>query len=288
MLEERKRRLAEEGLFENRRPIPAVPGSIAIVTSATGAAIRDVLHVLERRRRGITVRIVPVPVQGNEAAGRISAAIAYVSRHRIGEVLIVTRGGGSVEDLLPFSDESVARAIAASEIPVISAVGHETDWSISDFAADLRAPTPSAAAELVSLPEQEIRHMITGGRDTVVRTYGAALDRLRNRLDRYNEQELRYRFRNFVQPWYQRLDDARRTVTLHMEEIFRSRRHRLDFAVEKVRSYDPAEPLRRGFAIVRRRADGSIVSRGGETTVGERLTAQFADCMINIERTDDE
>lgn len=288
MLEERKRRLAEEGLFENRRPIPAVPRSIVIVTSSTGAAIRDIFHVLERRRRRVTVRVIPVPVQGNDAAGRISAAIEYVSLHNLGEIMIVTRGGGSVEDLLPFSDESVVRAIAASTIPVISAVGHETDWSICDFAADLRVPTPSAAAEVVSLPEHEIHQLVADNTDVVVRSYRTSLDRLRNRLDRFNENELRYRFRNFVQPWYQRLDDARRRLTVHMEEIVRSRRYRLEFAAQKIRSSDPAEPLRRGFAIIRRRTDGSIISRANESTIGDRMTAQFADGIITIERTEDE
>lgn len=152
MLEERKQRLSAEGLFDqaNKKPLPAYPSRVAVVTSPSGAAIRDIINVLSRRNAGIDVLLLPAPVQGDEAAGIIAARIRQANRLRLADVLIVGRGGGSPEDLLAFSDEEVVRAIAASDIPVISAVGHEIDWALSDFAADLRAPTPSAAAELVA------------------------------------------------------------------------------------------------------------------------------------------
>lgn len=150
--EELKARLHQEGLFnkEFKKPIPAHPQHLGVVTSPTGAAIKDVLSVLKRRFPGLPVSIYPTAVQGNEAAGQIAAAIERANRDQLCDVLIVGRGGGSLEDLWPFNEEIVARAIFNSQIPIISAVGHEVDVSISDYAADLRAPTPSAAAELVS------------------------------------------------------------------------------------------------------------------------------------------
>ena len=149
--EELKRRLAAEGLFDasRKRPLPRLPRRIGVVTSPTGAALRDILHVLKRRFPAIPVVVYPVPVQGEGAGSRIAAAIALASARGEADVLIVGRGGGSLEDLWSFNEEAVARAIVASSIPVVSAVGHEVDFTIADMAADLRAPTPSAAAELV-------------------------------------------------------------------------------------------------------------------------------------------
>jgi exodeoxyribonuclease VII large subunit len=150
--EELKKKLQEEGLFDpgRKRPLPAFPQRIALVTSPSGAVIRDLLHVLQRRWPLARVRLYPVRVQGAEAPAELLGAIRSANRHAWAETLIIGRGGGSLEDLAAFNDEAVARAVAASEIPVISAVGHETDFSICDFVADLRAPTPSAAAELAT------------------------------------------------------------------------------------------------------------------------------------------
>lgn len=147
-----KEKLQLEGLFDpaHKKPLPAWPKRLGIVTSPTGAAVHDILHVLRRRFPALPVIVLPVAVQGNEAAGQIAAAIETANRHALCDVLIVGRGGGSLEDLWAFNEEIVARAIYASDIPVVSAVGHEVDFTIADFVADLRAPTPSAAAELIS------------------------------------------------------------------------------------------------------------------------------------------
>lgn len=155
--EQLKQKLAAEGLFdaERKKPLPVLPRAIGVVTSPTGAVIRDILRVLKRRFRNMNVTIYPVKVQGEGAAEEIAEGISYFSKHPIVDVLIVARGGGSLEDLWAFNEETVARAIAASQIPVISAVGHETDFTIADFVADLRAPTPSAAAELVVHRKQD-------------------------------------------------------------------------------------------------------------------------------------
>ena len=155
--EQLKQKLTAEGLFDaaRKKPLPVLPRAIGVITSPTGAVIRDILRVLKRRFRNMNVTVYPAKVQGEGAAEEIAAGIGYFNKHRIAEVLIVARGGGSLEDLWAFNEEAVARAIAASKIPLISAVGHETDFTIADFVADLRAPTPSAAAELVVRRKQD-------------------------------------------------------------------------------------------------------------------------------------
>jgi len=165
--EQLKKKLQEEGLFDESRkkPLPVLPCCIGVVTSPSGAAVRDILRVLKRRFANARVQIFPVKVQGDGAAAEIAAGIRYFNRTRVAEVLIVARGGGSLEDLWAFNEEVVARAVAASEIPVISGVGHETDFTIADFVADLRAPTPSAAAEIVVQSRAEFdRHLLEAQR----------------------------------------------------------------------------------------------------------------------------
>src|SRR5580698_3583453 len=160
--EQLKKKLEAEGLFDEARkkPLPVLPRCIGIVTSPTGAAIRDVLRVLKRRFANVHVQIYPVKVQGEGAAAEVAAALRYFDRAKFADVVIVTRGGGSLEDLWTFNEEIVARAIAASEVPVITGIGHETDFTIADFVADLRAPTPSAAAEIVVQSRQEFERHI--------------------------------------------------------------------------------------------------------------------------------
>lgn len=166
-----KKQLAAEGLFDlaRKRDLPAFAKRIGVITSPSGAAIRDVLHVLQRRFPSLPVYIYPTPVQGSEAAAGIVRALARANRHRACDLLLLTRGGGSLEDLWPFNEEIVARAIFQSEIPVVSAVGHETDICISDLVADARAPTPSAAAEMASPDQEEIRQVLEGYRRWLTR-----------------------------------------------------------------------------------------------------------------------
>ncbi len=184
--EQLREKLASEGLFDDKykRPIPFLPKKIAVITSSRGAAIHDVLNVVERRFSNMNISIVPVKVQGKGAAEEIADALLFVNKHDLADVIILTRGGGSLEDLQAYNSEIVARAIFSSHISVVSAVGHETDFTISDFAADLRAPTPSAAAELV-VPEKEmLSSTIDGFKESLTRTI---LQRIKNLNERVRQ-----------------------------------------------------------------------------------------------------
>lgn len=182
--EQLKRKLAAEGLFEasRKRPLPFLPRRLGLVTSPRGAALRDILKVLERRHPDLSITIFPVRVQGAGAAEEIADGIDFFSRRGLFDVLIVARGGGSAEDLAAFNDEKVARALAASRVPTISAVGHETDWTIADYVADLRAPTPSAAAEMVIGVKEEIVSRLARSRRSLLEISRRRLAELRNRL----------------------------------------------------------------------------------------------------------
>jgi exodeoxyribonuclease VII large subunit len=210
--EELKRRLAAEGLFDSarKRPLPKFPRRIAVVTSPTGAAIRDFLHVLHRRQRGIEVLIFPVRVQGRGAATEIAEAVQILGNAAaLGieppDVIVVTRGGGSLEDLWEFNEEILARAIAASPIPVVSAVGHEIDFTISDFVADFRAPTPSAAAEILSSDSAELLEQLAHLSARLRRHVHTRLDFLKNQLESFQRTAL------FLEP-PRRLRETRQTL----------------------------------------------------------------------------
>ncbi len=196
-----KLRLQGEGLFDpaHKQPLPPYPGRIGVITSPTGAAVRDILHVTARRCPWLEMVILPTQVQGREAAGQIIAAIEFANRQRVCDLLIVTRGGGSIEDLWCFNEEAVARAIFASAIPIISAVGHETDFTIADFVADLRAPTPSAAAEMATPDGDALAASLQRLEGALARRTAASLElrsrqlqhlakRLRSPVDKLREQ----------------------------------------------------------------------------------------------------
>ena len=277
LLEERKQRLSAEGLFDadRKKPIPILPSRIAVVTSPTGAAIRDILHVLRRRNSGLDVVILPTPVQGDEAAAAIARQIRTADRLKLGDVIIVGRGGGSIEDLLPFSDEEVVRAIASCSTPVISAVGHEIDVSLSDMAADLRAPTPSAAAEIVSASRDELRnHVLDLGR-IVIRAFRERLRNGRLLLRQFTPSELERSFRVIVQPYFLRLDDAKETALSGMERRTTDLRHRLELAKQSIEACSPFDVLKRGYAVVYRKADHRVISSADGVKVEDQIAVRF-------------
>lgn len=261
MLEERKRRLASEGLFDpsRKRPLPLLPSRVAVVTSPTGAAIRDILRVMKRRNAGIDIVVLPSPVQGDGAEERIAAQIDAANRFRLGDVLIVGRGGGSLEDLLPFSAECVVRAIARSRIPVISAVGHEVDVTLSDLAADIRAPTPSAAAEIVAASREELAGRVGDLSGSLRAAMETRLERVRLLLSPYRGDALERNLRMLLQPHLQRFDDAKEGLLSSMRERRDGWKHRLELAARELASVSPLEVLRRGFSVVTLERTGKAV-----------------------------
>ncbi|MFC1526817.1 exodeoxyribonuclease VII large subunit, partial [Candidatus Latescibacterota bacterium] len=191
--EQLKARLEDEGLFDpaRKRPLPPFPRTVGVVTSATGAAIRDIVQVLGRRAPGIQIVLRPARVQGPGAAAEIAQAIADLNRHGEADILIAGRGGGSPEDLWPFNEEAVARAMYASRVPVVSAVGHEIDYTIADYVADIRAPTPSAAAEMVAQEHAILKRQVTGDRRRLLLS-------LQNRLHHLEQQLAQHQPRHLV------------------------------------------------------------------------------------------
>lgn len=238
-----KARLQAEGLFaqERKRPIPNHPRTVGVVTSATGAALHDILTAFERRYPGLQVNLYPTLVQGAEAADQIVAAIALANRHAQADVLIVGRGGGSLEDLWPFNEERVARAIIASDIPVVSAVGHEVDFSISDMVADLRAPTPTAAAELLSPDQRQIQQRLTQLQQGLQRRFDWQLKRQRERLAALRRQMRHPGDR--IREQQQRCDDLEMRLQRAIQRRFELRRQRLAAAAARLELQNPVRLL---------------------------------------------
>jgi exodeoxyribonuclease VII large subunit len=272
MLEKRKQKLAALGFFdaEKKRPLPRFPSVVGVVSSPTGAAVRDILNILSRRAPAIKVIILPAPVQGDEAASLISARIRQANQWHLADVLIVGRGGGSLEDLLPFSDEEVVRAVAESKIPVVSAVGHEIDWALSDYSADLRAPTPSAAAELVSenyfaVPEH-IRKT-AGDFITVMRT---RMERARLLLRPFDAQDMEYRFRSILQPRLIRLDDAKEELLSAISGKCAVIRKKVELAAAVLETGNPLSVMERGFSVVTN-SSGKVIRSSDNVNPGDKL-----------------
>jgi exodeoxyribonuclease VII large subunit len=278
-LKQLREKLGREGLFDpaRKRPLPSFVQQIAVVTSPTGAAIRDFLQVLARRWRGANVLIVPVRVQGEGAAEEIAAAIAAVNQFsRPIDCLVVTRGGGSLEDLWAFNEEVVIRAIAASRIPVISAVGHEIDVTLSDLAADVRALTPSEAAELVAPAAEELFAQLTQMQKRMSAALRSRATGARSRLDALARHAL------FRRP-FQRIFDLVRQVDELSSRTHRAMRQRLQLVRQKtetlagrLNSLSPLAVLGRGYSLTERLADGQVVRAAAQLTPGEQISTRFA------------
>ena len=285
MLEERKRKLASEGLFdeERKRPIPRFPESVGIVSSPTGAAVHDILNILKRRARGVGIRVFPAPVQGAGAAEIIARRIEQANFWELADVLIVGRGGGSLEDLLPFSEEVVVRAIASSEIPVLSAVGHEIDWALSDFAADLRAPTPSAAAELVSENREETLDTVKALEEELYSSVKNRIERLRLLAKPFSAEDLEYRFRSILNPHLMRFDQGRDALLENMVERTDELKRRLALARTSLEAASPLSALERGFSVVMPIRDGKTgpaIRRAVDVKPGETLVIRPLEGLI--------
>ena len=238
--EQLKNKLAAEGLFDpaRKKPIPALPRRIGLVTSARGAAVQDILNILRRRHESVGVLIYPAQVQGDEAASEVSSGVRYFNRHGHVDVIIVARGGGSFEDLFAFNNEGLARIIAASDIPVISAVGHETDFTICDFVADLRAPTPSAAAELVTRSKQELSEKLLGFRKRLAQAMNYKLLQANNELSRLVQHAVFARMQDSIARRQQRVDDLVFRLAQSQSGILKRHARRIDALEAHLRRHD--------------------------------------------------
>ncbi len=273
LLEERKRRLAEEGLFDpdRKRPIPFFPRRVAVVTSPTGAAVRDILQIIRRRNPSIDVVVLPAPVQGAEAPAALIRQIETANLYALGDVIIIGRGGGSLEDLLPFSDEGLVRAVAASTIPVVSAVGHEIDWSLCDLAADLRAPTPSAAAELVSPLLSDCVSRVASSAEALASGISGRIERIRLMASQFSPESLELRFRRIEQPLLLRFDDAKEALLEGLSRRIADARHRVSILAEKIEGANPRGILARGYSIVIDDETGAVIRSAAGAAADKRL-----------------
>ncbi|WP_294429792.1 exodeoxyribonuclease VII large subunit [uncultured Treponema sp.] len=272
ILEERKKRLAQEGLFnsDRKKPIPRFSKRVGIVTSPTGAALRDILQITKRRNPGIDVVILPALVQGEGAAITIANMIKTANDFSLCDVLIVGRGGGSLEDLLPFSEEIVVRAIADSEIPVVSAVGHEIDWALSDYAADMRAPTPSAAAELVVPKQSDILEGLSAYKQEFYNQITSKVERLKLMIKSFDVANMEIRFRSIEQPLLNRLENARQSLIEGMNTKIKDTKTLIQQKVQILEEASPQTILNRGYSMVRTQ-DGKIVRTSQGITSGTKL-----------------
>ena len=241
-----------------------------MVTSPTGAALRDILQITKRRNPGVDVVILPALVQGEGAAITIANMIKTANDFDMCDVLIVGRGGGSLEDLLPFSEEVVVRAIAASHIPVVSAVGHEIDWSLSDYAADMRAPTPSAAAELVVPKQSDILEGLEAYKQEFYHQISTKVERLKLMVKSFDVSNMEVRFRSIEQPLLNRLENAREAMIESMNQKIKDTRQIIQQSVHILEQASPQTILNRGYSMVRT-ADGKIVRSPLEAATGTRL-----------------
>ncbi|MGI5069919.1 exodeoxyribonuclease VII large subunit [Treponema pectinovorum] len=272
ILEERKNRLAKEGLFDakNKVKIPFFPKTIAVITSPTGAALRDILQITKRRNPSVNVIILPAVVQGNEAAKSIATQIKAANDFNLADTLIVGRGGGSIEDLLPFSEEIVVRAVAQSKIPIISAVGHEIDWALCDYAADYRAPTPSAAAELAVPQIIDIKNDLNGYKNELLTVINSKVEKMKLMIKSFNPESLEMRFRTIEQPYLMRLDNAKRQLEDNIKEKIKDIRQKLKESVQTLEGASPRTILSRGYSMVKT-LDGKIVRSSLDVKAQEKI-----------------
>lgn len=275
--EELKNRLRAEGLFapEHKQPLPRFPQRIGVVTSPTGAAIQDLVTVLQRRFPAVEILINPVRVQGDGAASEIVRAIDAFNEYGQVDVVIVARGGGSLEDLWPFNEEMVARAVFRSRIPVISAVGHEVDFSICDFVADVRAPTPSAAAEIAVPARAELEAYL---QQTRVALANGLLEKIRYQRERIRTFERSYAFRqpqDVIRQHSQRLDELQRNLNRLLGHQLQIKHEVLGGLGKRLDLLGHKNVLKRGYSICLRESDGKIVTNSDQLNLHERVVTEF-------------
>lgn len=275
--EQLKAKLEKEGLFEqsHKKAIPLYPKVVGVLTSQTGAVIRDIINVSTRRNQNVYIRLLPVPVQGPGAAEQIADKIRIMNEKKLADVLIIGRGGGALEDLWPFNEEIVARAIYNSEIPIISAVGHETDFTIADFVADLRAPTPSAAAELAVPDIFEVKQKIINYQNRSKLALKKKIEIMKLRFEKVMKSRV------FTDPMRKIMDDSiilddyMKRLENAMKEIKTENKNKYIELVTKLDSISPLKTLVRGYSLTEK--DGQIIKKASQIDKDDIITIKFSD-----------
>ncbi len=279
--EKLKAKLEEEGLFSeaHKKEIPQFPKTIGVLTAETGAVIRDIINVSTRRNPNVHIRLLPVPVQGTGAAEKIVDGIERMNNEKLADIIILGRGGGSLEDLWPFNEEIVARSIYKSEIPIISAVGHETDYSISDFVADLRAPTPSAAAELAVPNISDVIYTI----NSYENSYKIALKKKVELMKLHYEKCMNLRvFKEPMQHINEKsllLDISVKSITNNIQKKLESDKNNFTQVVSKIDTLSPMKTLTRGYSITQK--DSKIIKKATDLKKGDNISITFSDGNVN-------
>lgn len=275
--EKLKAKLEEEGLFDqsHKKPIPFMPKIIGVLTSNTGAVIRDIINVSTRRNPNVYIRLLPVPVQGEGAGIKIANAIRVMNEKKLADVIIVARGGGSLEDLWPFNEEVVARAIYESELPVISAVGHETDFTIADFVADLRAPTPSAAAELAVADVEDLKYSINLYQRRLKMSLKRKTELMRLRFEKVMNSRVYKEPLSRINDYYLRIDRCMRAIENSSIKKIKDCKLEAAKAITKLDTLSPLKTLTRGYCLTER--DGKVITKAEELRTGMEVDLRFQD-----------
>ena len=275
--EELKQRLEEEGYFdeEHKKRIPQMPKIIGVLTSQTGSVIRDIINVSTRRNPNVNIRLFPVPVQGEGAAEKIAEGIKFMNENKLADVLILARGGGSLEDLWPFNEEIVAHAIYNSEIPIISAVGHETDFSISDFVADLRAPTPSAAAELAVPDIYEVKQKINTYQNRLRLTLIKKVEIMKLRYEKcMSSMVFKEPLRN-INDNYLKIDAYIKRLENSIKTKQKEEKTKYIELISKLDTLSPLKTLTRGYSLVEE--NDKIIKSAKDVKTGDKINIRFVD-----------
>ena len=280
--EQLKKKLEAQGLFDpaHKKPLPRYPGTIGIVTSSAGAAVHDMLRILRKRYPLTRVRLLPVRVQGAEAPGEIAAAIGYANHYKLADLLIVGRGGGSIEDLWAFNDERVAQAIYASKIPVISAVGHEPDVTISDFVADLRAATPSNAAELAVPDQDTLRQNLDAMSSAMAVALNRQLKAARQHLDTLSQSPVLRNPTGYIQQQGKGLELLKNRLISAQNQAISQKKQRYIAAVSKLDAMSPLNVLTRGYSMAQT-SGGEVLRSVHQVELGERVSIRLTDGILS-------
>ena len=275
--EELKAKLEKEGLFDeiNKKKIPFMPKVIGVLTSNTGSVIRDIINVSTRRNPNVYIRLLPVPVQGEGAALKIANGIKFMNENKLADVLILARGGGSLEDLWPFNEEIVARAIFESEIPIISAVGHETDFTISDFVADLRAPTPSAAAELAVTDIQDLKYTLITNENRLKQALSKKTQVMRLRLEKIMNSRVYKNPYQKINDLYVKIDSNVKSIENSITKKVKEAKVKAVEQITKLDTLSPLKTLTRGYSIVQK--DNKVVSSVKQVESDEEIDIRLSD-----------